>query len=132
MPEAAEVIRKIEPSLILPSFELATGETFGGYYAGPDGRLTRFFLLPGDNDSAPWKKQMAWALSVGGDLPNRIEHVILQAFHREKFKAAGYWSNQLHDEDERYAWCQDFNDGNQYSSRTGSELRARAVRREVI
>ncbi|MHB1023365.1 MAG: Lcl C-terminal domain-containing protein [Acidobacteriaceae bacterium] len=117
---------------MMDKIELAEGETLGGYYSGPDGRLTRFIILLGDNDGDTWKRQMTWALSVGGDLPNRIEHVILQAFHREKFKAAGYWSNQLHDEDERYAWYQGFLSGGQVCDSTDDKLRARAVRREVI
>jgi len=131
MHESAEVVGKIEPSLMLPSFALADGEVLGGYYAGPDGRLTRFFILPGDNDRAPWKKQMAWAQSIGGDLPNRIEQAILIAFHKDKFEAAAYWSNQL-DEEDGWAWYQSFDYGGQDCYDTYDELRARAVRREVI
>lgn len=132
---ASEVIGKIDPSSLspsIPTFDLNEGEIFLGYYGGPDGRCVRVVLLPGDADPASWKKQMAWAQSIGGDLPNRIEQAMLFAYLRDEFRREWYWSNQLADFDNAYAWFQSFSYGGQYYYGVTSTLRARAVRREVI
>jgi len=124
--------KKIESPLVLPHFELADGETLGGYYSGPDGRLTRFILLPGDNDRASWKKQMSWAQSIGGKLFDRTEGAFLHATMNDEFKPEAYWTREVHQTDKSYAWYQYFLNGHQHCYGTGSKLRARAVRREVI
>ena len=111
---------------------LAEGETYVGCIGDAAGNLHHVILLPGDNDDASWKKQMAWAKSIGGDLPNRIEQAMLWANHRDLFQKDWYWSNEKHASDSGYAWCQGFYDGSQGILAISNELRARAVLRLPI
>jgi len=108
---------------------LADGETYIGLIGAANGETYHVILLPGDNDNATWQKQMDWAKSIGGDLPNRIEQAMLWANHRDQFQEDAYWSNETHHSGSGYAWGQSFRDGNQGSYRKYYELRARAVRR---
>ena len=89
-------------------------------------------LLPGDNDDANWQTQTDWAAGIGGELPTRVEQALMFATSKEAFKETGYWSNETHASDAGYAWCQDFNYGNQGGNHKSHELRARAVRRLII
>ena len=73
-----------------------------------------------------------WAASLGGDLPTRPEQALLAAHQRDQFDRDSYWSNTLHESDPDCAWYQYFRYGGQGSSYRGSELRARAVRREYF
>ena len=111
---------------------LAEGETYIGCIGDAAGNLHHVILLPGDNDDASWKKQMAWAKSIGGDLPNRIEQAMLWATHRDLFQKDWYWSNEQHASYSGYAWFQYFYYGTQDYYDVGSKLRARAVRRLPI
>ena len=112
--------------------ELAEGETYVGAIGDAAGNLHHVILLPGDNDYATHEAQLEWAKSIGGDLPSRIEQAMLWANHRDQFKKDWYWSNEIHDADSGWAWCQNFCDGYQNFSGRNNELRARAVRRLVI
>ena len=111
---------------------LAEGETYIGCIGDAAGNLHHVILLPGDNGDASWKKQMAWAKSIGGDLPNRIEQAMLWANHRDLFQKDWYWSNEKHASASGYAWYQTFYTGYQYSLAISTKLRARAVRRLPI
>ena len=116
---------------------LAEGETYIGAIGDQNGDVYHLILLPGDNDDASWKKQMAWAKKIGGDLPNKLELAMLFAHARDQFKRDWYWSNQNYvnsdgKEETAYAWCQYFNYGNQYGIHKDYSLRARAVRRLPI
>ena len=111
---------------------LAEGETYIGCIGDATGNLHHVILLPGDNDDASWKKQIAWAKSIGGDLPSRIEQAMLWANYRDLFQKDWYWSNEQHASDSGYAWCQGFSDGGQDSYDVSGKLRARAVRRLPI
>ncbi|WP_043307174.1 DUF1566 domain-containing protein [Burkholderia glumae] len=120
------------PQVQLPP--LAEGEIYLGGFIDANGDVTHTILLPGDNDRAPWKNQMDWAKSIGGDLPTRAELVIAYEKHRDQFRSDVYWSNTP-DTDPGYsgwAWCQDFGYGDQGSSHQNYEFRARAVRRLSI
>ena len=112
--------------------ELSEGETYIGCIGGVAGNLHHVILLPGDNDDATHESQLEWAKSIGGDLPSRIEQAMLWANHRDQFKKDWYWSNETHHAASGRAWYQTFSNGNQYHSRPGLELRARAVRRLPI
>ena len=112
--------------------ELAAGERYLCGVIDENGAVTHTVLLPGDADPAPWEAQMAWAKSIGGDLPNRIEQAMLFASFKDQFKQDAYWSNQQHASDSGYAWCQSFDGGLQIISLKDNGLRARAVRRLVI
>ncbi|KWN77088.1 DUF1566 domain-containing protein [Burkholderia stagnalis] len=114
--------------------ELNEGEIYVGRISNTAGELHHVILLPGDNDDATWQDQMDWAKSIGGDLPTRIEHLVLLANHRDQFERDAYWSNEP-DTDPGYAgwaWYQHFYDGCQLSNHQNDELRARAVRRLII
>lgn len=113
---------------------LADGETYIGSIGDRTGNMKHIILLPGDAAPAPWKEQMAWAKSIGGDLPTRAEFVIAYEQHRDQFQQTAYWSNTP-DTDPGYsgwAWYQDFGVGYQDSSQQLYRLRARAVRRLSI
>ena len=111
---------------------LAEGELYIGAIGDAAGNLYHVILLPGDNDDATHEAQLAWAKSIGGDLPNRIEQAMLWANHRDQFQKDLYWSNVTHHSESGWAWYQDFDYGNQdYGGRTYG-LRARAVRRLPI
>lgn len=112
--------------------ELAAGERYLCGVIDENGAVTHTVLLPGDADPAPWEAQIAWAKSIGGDLPNRIEQAMLFASFKDQFKQDAYWSNQQHASDSGYAWCQSFDGGLQIISLKDNGLRARAVRRLVI
>jgi hypothetical protein len=111
---------------------LADGERWAGIVTTEKG-LHHVILLPGDQDDAPWKKQMAWAKKAGGDLPDRVELATLRRTLPEEFKADWYWSCEQHAAPPGYAWFQDFDNGGQYGyDVVDCELRARAVRRVAI
>lgn len=111
---------------------LAKGEIYVGAIGDADGNLHHVILLPGDNDDDTFEAALEWAKSIGGDLPNRIEHAMLWANHRDRFQSEWYWSNEPHHTESGWAWCQFFDDGYQGGCLNGSELRARAVRRLPI
>ncbi|MBU7436485.1 DUF1566 domain-containing protein [Paraburkholderia fungorum] len=113
---------------------LAEGELYIGAIGDKTGDVYHVILLPGDSDDATFEKQLEWAKSIGGDLPNRIEQAMLFANFRDQFERDAYWSNTL-DTDPGYsgwAWCQYFHYGHQSYSHTDYKLRARAVRRLPI
>lgn len=112
---------------------LAEGEIYVGVIGDAHGNINHVILLPGDNDDATHEAQIEWAKSIGGDLPTRIEQVMLWATHRDQFKKDWYWSNETHHAESGWAWCQDFTGGGlQRFGYRYSELRARAVRRLLI
>ncbi|CAB3730438.1 DUF1566 domain-containing protein [Paraburkholderia rhynchosiae] len=113
---------------------LSEGEVYVGSIGDKNGDVQHIVLLPGDNERASWSDQLAWAKSIGGDLPTRVEQAMLFANFRDQFQQAAYWSNTP-DADPDYdgwAWYQDFYYGGQISSHKGHALRARAVRRLSI
>lgn len=105
-----------------------------------DGALAELFLLPGEFQG-PWEKARAWAAKQGGELPSRIDALVLFQHARAEFKEDWYWIDEEVAGYESSAWCQYFYDGGQgyhrkatdrrviRCSRTSAELRARAVRR---
>ncbi|KGW27013.1 hypothetical protein Y602_1977 [Burkholderia pseudomallei MSHR733] len=114
--------------------ELAEGEVYIGKVSNTNGQFHHVILLAGDNDDATWQEQMGWAKSIGGDLPTRIEHLVLLANHRDQFEPDAYWSNEPDTDPgySGYAWFQNFISGYQSYGRKGAALRARAVRRLII
>ncbi|MBR8151040.1 DUF1566 domain-containing protein [Burkholderia vietnamiensis] len=109
---------------------LAEGEIYAGAIGDKNGDFHHVILLPGDNGAAPWKDQLEWAKSIGGDLPTRVEQALLFANCRDAFERDWYWSNEA--DGDRWAWYQTFNTGGQDDDPQGTQLRARAVRRLPI
>ncbi|MBR7910011.1 DUF1566 domain-containing protein [Burkholderia vietnamiensis] len=109
---------------------LAEGEIYVGAIGDKNGDFHHVILLPGDSAGAPWKDQLAWAKSTGGDLPTRVEQALLYANCRDAFERDWYWSNEPNGD--RWAWCQLFTSGGQNYLRQHGQVRARAVRRLPI
>ncbi|WP_211278141.1 hypothetical protein, partial [Oceanospirillum multiglobuliferum] len=100
-----------------------------GLIGSKDGNAQHIILLPGDNGEAPWAGQMAWAKSIGGDLPTRVEQAMLWANHRDQFERDWYWSSEEREGYSGWAWYQGFDYGYQDRDLQITRLRARAVRR---
>jgi len=114
----------------VPLPPLTEDEIYLGGFVDANGALTHTILLPGDHDEATWQVQIAWARSLGGDLPTRVELALAHAKHRDRFERAWYWSNERSGSD--WAWYQTFNGGSQYCGPQRAEFRARAVRRAPV
>ena len=113
---------------------LKTSEIYSGLILGKDGEPDyHLVLLPAKPEKAlNWSDAVAWAKSVGGDLPTRSEQALLFANNKEHFEGAWYWSNTQYAHLTGYAWMQGFTSGSQTSYLKSDEYRARAVRRLLI
>lgn len=117
-------------TITLPT--LAEGETYAGLVLNEDGSPNHhLILLPGDK-SLTREKAKAFAVKAGGELPTRQEQALLFANCKKQFKADWYWSGEAYASGSGYAWCQDFDYGDQSLIVLGTKLRARAVRRLPI
>ena len=89
-------------------------------------------------DEISWTDAMAWAqrfedqVDPHAGLPLRAEQALMFANVPELFQKTWYWSREQYAGAAGSAWCQDFDDGYQYSSDKSACLRARAVRRVPI
>ena len=114
----------------------AIGEAYeGGIYAGltlHNGAPHKLVLLPGEAEDVDWKKALAWATKQGGELPSRIDQLVLLQNLKREFKDAWYWSGESYAGDDAYAWGQGFSYGTQGNLHKDYETRARAVRRLPI
>lgn len=109
--------------------ELKDGERYVGVIISACGNVRKhIILLPGYNDDASWQKQMEWATSIGGELPDRVESALLFATMKDEFKEAWYWLREQHASYGDYAWVQGFGSGGQDYFRKDGHFRARAVR----
>ena len=124
-PKAASAVK-----IALP--DLKKGELYVGGTIDAGGKVTHTILLPGEKADANWKDALAWAKSVGGDLPNRIEQAMLWAHHADKFQKRYYWSNETYAAGSDSAWFQSFYYGYQSFWLKGFKAMARAVRRVTI
>ncbi len=111
---------------------LAFGETYIGATGDRQGNLHHIILLPQDNDKASWTDQMAWAESLGANLPTRVELGLIWEHARDQLQKEWYWTNEVHHADSSYAWSQDFCYGSQHDTHKSAKLRAVAVRRVLI
>lgn len=111
---------------------LKGGEQYAGLLLGKDGAPDQhIILIPGQANDVTFKQAQEFAAKAGGDLPTRREQALLYANLKEQFDDRWYWSGEMHS-DTRFAWCQDFHYGGQFSLNTDSSCRARAVRRISI
>lgn len=110
---------------------LNDGERYVGTIVSADGRRYSLILLPGDSKDAAWEKQMEWAASIGGELPDRVEGALLFATMKDEFKPEAYWTRER-PADAGWAWYQTFFNGLQHYDNVDGKLRARALRREPI
>ena len=130
-PETALARSTLTAPVTVPPPPLADGERWAGIVTTEKG-LHHVILLPGDQDDATWKKQLAWAKKIGGDLPSRQELSLLFVMARDEFKEDWYWSNEQHAAYSDSAWGQTFYYGGQSYSTICLKLRARSVRRVAI
>ena len=122
------VLAKPDP-LALPTLE--AGETYvATLFDAANGKGYHLILLPGDNGQADWDTHAAWAQSIGGELPTRLELSLLYAQCKSLFEEAAYWADEC--SESGWAWYQDFYYGFQDYDHKSGELRARAVRRLPI
>ena len=111
---------------------LAEGEVYIGAIGDQHGQVHHVIQLPGDNDDASWADQLAWAQSQGGDLPTRVELLLIWNHNRDQMRKDWYWTNEEHHSVSSYAWYQNFNNGTQNYYHKNYEFRAVAVRRLPI
>ena len=123
------------PAFFLPeiTIDLRQGEHYAGLIVGHGGEPSyHLVLLPGEAESINWNDAKAWANGQDGELPSRREQALLYANLRDQFKPECYWSNQQHEDNAAWVWCQGFSYGYQGGIHKFHQLRARAVRRLVI
>lgn len=116
-------------SIALPVLD--AGETYAGLTIHNNTPM-HLVLLPGDHDDATWKKAKAWAEELGGELPSRIDLLVLWQNLPGAFRKEWYWSGETRASDESDAWYQGFYGGSQLWGNELTKLRARAVRRLPI
>lgn len=114
---------------------LLEGERYAGIVIDSDtGQPTHHLILtPQQPDHhLTWDEAIAWAASIGADLPTRQESALLYANLKPAFEPTWHWTSEQYAGFASVAWFQDFDDGGQDSSGKGYELHVRAVRRFLI
>lgn len=107
-------------------------------YAGPvldeAGQIKHhLILLPARPDCRlNWQDAKAWAASVGGDLPNPQEQLLLLANCRDALPRGLCWSDKEYEGDASFAWLCNFLSGNRTFYLKSSEGSAVAVRRSIL
>lgn len=90
-----------------------------------------FLLSAKPSSKLNHKGALAWAASIGGELPERFEAALLYANLKDEFETSDYYWTATQSS-EAYAWLQHFLDGHQGYIGEGGEFFARAVRRLEI
>ena len=114
--------------------QLHAGERYAGIIINSaTGKPTHhLILIPQQPETRlTWDEAIAWAASIGVELPTRQESVLLYANLKPAFESDWYWASEQRG-GEDYAWCQYFDGGTQDGYHKLSELRARAIRRLPI
>lgn len=119
----------ISTSLKIPA--LAKGEIYAGLTLQA-GVPVALVLLPGDAGALKWEQAKAWAKDQGGELPSRIDALVLIQNLKSEFREEWYWTGEEYARGADYAWSQSFYGGVQSSDHKSSYGRARAVRRVAI
>ena len=118
---------------VLGEIEAQDGEEYVGLIVSADGtKKHHIFLLPDERESINWEDAKAWALSIGGELPDRVESALLFATMKDHFKPEWHWTREQHAAFFGYAWYQRFDHGGQGNDDITDELWARAIRRVAI
>ena len=80
-----------------------------------------------------WQNALNYAAANGGELPDRVESALLFTTRAEgEFDPDWYWTREQHTEYGAFAWCQNFNNGNQNDHSKHSKLHVVLVRRVAI
>lgn len=113
--------------------DLNPGEKYIGAIIKADGTGHHIIQLPGEKEDIKWPDAKAWAESIGGTLPDRVEQALMFRDHKADYKTGDpYWSGVEVAGLESYAWYQYFGRGYQDSWYKDDEFRAVAVRRLPI
>jgi len=97
-----------------------------------DNKPVWLVLLPGELEAGTWQEAQEWAKKQDGELPTRIDQLVLFKNLKSEFKEACYWSGEQRADGSAHAWGQGFDNGYQYGWHEGFKFRARAVRRVPI
>lgn len=112
---------------------LKPGETYSGILLGENGAPDEHLIVMAPEiENADWDKAMAFAKSIGGELPSRREFRLLYANAKSAFKPVWHWSREQLEHGPANAWLQDFGNGGQNDFRKSYAGSARAVRRLPI
>ena len=115
--------------------ELNEGERYAGIVIdSATGQPTHhLILIPHQPEThLTWDEAIAWAASIGVELPTRQESALLYANLKPHFKGAWYWSSEQHASNKDCAWRQHFDDGYQDDGHKDEKSYARAIRRVPI
>lgn len=107
----------------------------GGIYAGitlHNGIAMALVLLPFEVNDIKWGAAGTWAKEQGGELPSRIDALVLFENLKKEFSENWYWTATQHPGIESCAYVQYFDNGDQRWDRKDDGYRARAVRRFPI
>lgn len=110
---------------------LQPGEIYAGLILGKNGTPDYHLFLRPENPekTLSWPEAMAWAKSIGYELPTRQDQSLLFANCQPEFENAWYWSSEQYSHYNDCAWLQNFYDCYQSGSHKSNMYRARAVRR---
>lgn len=120
-------------ALTIPT--LLEGERYAGIVIdSATGQPTHhLILIPQQPETRlTWDEAIAWAASIGVELPTRQESALLYANLKPAFEPTWYWTGEQYAGGAYGAWCQYFDGGNQFSDAKGFKGRVRAVRRFLI
>ena len=114
--------------------ELNEDERYAGIALDATGKPTHhLILLPQQPDTRlTWDEAIAWAASIGVELPTLQESALLYANLKPAFEPTWYWIGEQSAGDASLAWHQFFFNGSQYYGDKGYKGRVRAVRRFLI
>lgn len=121
--------------LAMPALPAIGEDWKGGTYAGitvHDNQPMLLICLPGEIEKSNWKDACAQAAAQDGELPSRIDALVVFKNLRDHFKKEWYWTGEQDEFLVAYAWLQDFDGGNQNFVRKSVEYRAFVVRRFPI
>lgn len=112
--------------------ELAEGEKFVGAIISADLSKREVLIMLPDEFKGNWDDAMAWAASIGGELPDRCESALLFATMKNEFRPEFYWTREQRAVLSDYAWYQFFDSGSQFNGDKSNSRPARAFRRLKI
>ena len=120
------------PHLVVPA--LATGERYAGIALDATGKPTHHVVLLPEQpaERLSWDDAIAWAASIGAELPTRQEAALLFANAKDAFEPAWHWTSEQYAGYASGAWGQNFDVGGQDNGVKGYKGRVRAVRRFLI
>ena len=123
------------PHLVTPA--LATGERYAGIALDATGKPTHHVVLLPEQpaERLSWNDAIAWAASIGAELPTRQEAALLFANAKDAFEPAWHWTSEQYAgyaSNASTAWYQNFGSGNQNDYGKSCKGRVRAVRRFLI